>query len=376
MISGDAAEMLDDRRRKGVGDTLGTSNGASSKLPVDYEQIRRKIPAECFERHAGWSLYYVGRAGVTGVLLAMAYVWAAERIESSILGGLVLAAYAAAQGLNFFAVFLIGHDCTHGSFSRYPWLNETIGNLVQGFVLVPHFPWRLSHAHHHAVTNNLDDDEGFGPIRESWASPGRARAYRLAYAGLGVSFLLYFYVGASPHGRRHFCFWDPFFRRRLRACATSVVWYAANLAAAVWLLLFSGAGDIFVRLYVLPLLVFGSCAVVVFFAHHNDWRTRWYSRSAWRPDVVVKTGTVDRTWGRFLDNVILHIAYHQVHHIFPTIPHYRLKQATVAFRAAFPELATVATEGFVNSTLRNFALYVRKGYVTGDADVVNMYDPG
>ena len=160
------------------------------------------------------------------------------------------------------------------------------------------------------------------------------------------------------------------------ACALSVLVYALE-ALTLIVLLATDLGGLRVpllQLYLLPMVVFGSCAVLVFFAHHNDASTRWYGRARWRRDVVLRTGTVDRTWGRLLDNVILHITLHQVHHIFPIIPHYHLQRATAAFRAAFPQLATVSEQSFAAACLRNLRLYQRNGYVADDADLVNMYD--
>lgn len=355
----------------------------STPTGVTPAQIRARLPAECFESSVPRSFFYLIRAVIAGAALVWAHQAASGWIGSATSGAVawvlqaaLTMAYALAQGFVFYALFLIGHDCGHGAFSRSPWLNMVVGNFVQGFVLVPHVPWRMTHAHHHAVTNNLDDDEGFGPIRHSWASPEHARTVQAAYWGLGISFLFYFTRGALPHARNHLRFWDPFFRRRKLACAVSSSLYVIQLGLIIALLVTDawGARAWLPRLYLLPLIVFGSAAVLTFFAHHNDARTRWYSRDAWRYDIVTKTGTVDRTFGAFMDEVTCHIAYHQVHHIFPAIPHYHLKRATAAFRDAYPELATVSDEPFLRSTFANLREYQQHGYIPDDAQIVNMYD--
>ena len=65
----------------------------------------------------------------------------------------------------FWALFVLGHDCGHGSFSTSSLINDLTGNLLHGFILVPYYPWKVSHRHHHKNTGNIDKDEIFYPVR-------------------------------------------------------------------------------------------------------------------------------------------------------------------------------------------------------------------
>ena len=70
-------------------------------------------------------------------------------IECVLLGGLT-----AAIGFN------VMHDGAHGSFSRYPWINE-LAALSVNFLGANNFMWKTKHnVIHHAYTNidGLDDD--------------------------------------------------------------------------------------------------------------------------------------------------------------------------------------------------------------------------
>ena len=65
----------------------------------------------------------------------------------------------------FWALFVLGHDCGHGSFSRHAGVNGLVGHVLHSFLLVPYHCWRLSHRKHHKNTGNLDKDEIFYPMR-------------------------------------------------------------------------------------------------------------------------------------------------------------------------------------------------------------------
>ena len=73
---------------------------------------------------------------------------------------------SAFQGTLFWALFVLGHDCGHGSFSPNSVLNDAFGNLLHCPLLVPYYPWKVSHRRHHKNTGNMDRDEIFYPIRE------------------------------------------------------------------------------------------------------------------------------------------------------------------------------------------------------------------
>ena len=53
-------------------------------------------------------------------------------------------------------IFIIQHDCGHGSFFISRWANELIGTLCSVMTLTPYAFWRRQHARHHGSWNNLD----------------------------------------------------------------------------------------------------------------------------------------------------------------------------------------------------------------------------
>ena len=60
-------------------------------------------------------------------------------------------------------LFMIQHDCGHGSMFSHRAANDWIGRCLAVLTLTPYDHWRRSHAHHHASSGNLDR-RGIGDI--------------------------------------------------------------------------------------------------------------------------------------------------------------------------------------------------------------------
>ena len=86
--------------------------------------------------------------------------------------------------------------------------------------------------------------------------------------------------------------------------------------------------------YLVPLFVFATWLTVVTFLHHHDPDVDlpWYGDKAWNY-VKGNLSSVDRSYG-VLHWLIHNIGTHQVHHLFPKIPQYKLIAASESFRGA------------------------------------------
>lgn len=60
-------------------------------------------------------------------------------------------------------MFIIFHDCCHGSFFKSPLANNRLGLLLGVAVWTPYFHWKHSHAIHHATAGDLDR-RGIGDV--------------------------------------------------------------------------------------------------------------------------------------------------------------------------------------------------------------------
>src|SRR5664280_1486151 len=92
-------------------------------------------------------------------------------------------------------VFIIFHDCGHGSFFQSDAANRVVGYITGILTLTPYDDWRAEHAKHHATAGDLDQ-RGAGDVwtmtvKEYQQAPfwGRVgyRLYRNPFVLLGVA---------------------------------------------------------------------------------------------------------------------------------------------------------------------------------------------
>ncbi|HSH75335.1 MAG TPA: fatty acid desaturase, partial [Longimicrobiales bacterium] len=81
-------------------------------------------------------------------------------------------------------MFMIQHDCGHGSFFKSRAARDWVGRCIGVVLLTPYDYWKRTHAHHHAHSGDLDfrglGDVDTFTVREylSWSRSRRLR-YRL-----------------------------------------------------------------------------------------------------------------------------------------------------------------------------------------------------
>jgi Fatty acid desaturase len=96
-------------------------------------------------------------------------------------------------------LFMIQHDCGHGSFFSHRLVNDCVGRVIRVFTLTPYDLWRRAHGVHHATSGNLNR-RGIGDIdtltvreylaRSRWGRLGY-RLYRhpIILFGIGPAYL-------------------------------------------------------------------------------------------------------------------------------------------------------------------------------------------
>jgi tryptophan-rich sensory protein len=126
------------------------------------------IPQSCFDPSLVTSLTYLLRDIIyTAVLLYFASRISA--IDGSMTRILAWLGYGFFQGCVWTGLWILGHECGHGAFSKSTKVNDIVGWVVHSFLLVPYYSWKITHARHHRYHGHIEKDVVYVPLVEAEA---------------------------------------------------------------------------------------------------------------------------------------------------------------------------------------------------------------
>lgn len=256
---------------------------------------------------------------VTSVLYVVLWVLMVFSLKYTYWITLLLAIPAGGMVVRLFIIF---HDCGHGSFFKSSKVNHLVGSIIGVFVFTPYFYWRQSHSIHHATAGNLDK-RGVGDVWtmtvEEFMDASRwqklkYKIYRNPFIMFGIGPLLMFLITHRIPSTR--------FRKRER---NSVHW--TNLFLLVFILVVSLViGFKQFVLIQLPIIWIASTAGVwLFYVQHQFEGVYWDRNEAWD---FVKAGLEGSSFyqlPKILQWFTGNIGFHHIHHLSPKIPNYKLE---------------------------------------------------
>jgi omega-6 fatty acid desaturase (delta-12 desaturase) len=222
-------------------------------------------------------------------------------------------------------LFMIQHDCGHGSFFRSKRLCNWLGRAIGVVTLTPYDVWRETHAIHHATTGNLDR-RGIGDLPTMTVAEYRAKGpvarglYRLVRHPMVlfgvVPFYTFFLQNRLPVGlmRSGWKYW-------LSAMATNAA-IAAVLTALVW----SGGWNVVLFIFLPTMLLAASTGMWFFYVQHQFEHTSWSRGADWDIRDAALEGSSHYDLPPILRWITGNIGVHHVHHLASRIPFYRLPE--------------------------------------------------
>jgi len=221
-------------------------------------------------------------------------------------------------------LFMIQHDCGHGSLFRHRAANDWLGRVIGALTLTPYDVWRWSQAIHHASSGNLKS-RGIGDIntltvREYLAmSRWRRLSYRvyrnpIVMFGLGPAYLFFVRHRLPPLG---------LMRSGLRPWFSPMITNAAIALLIVAMMRLVGVRP-FLLVHLPITLLASSIGVWLFYVQHQIEETFWAEAPAWNMHEATLHGSSHYVLPSILRWFTANIGVHHVHHLCSRIPFYRL----------------------------------------------------
>jgi omega-6 fatty acid desaturase (delta-12 desaturase) len=229
-------------------------------------------------------------------------------------------------------LFMIQHDCGHGSYFRSRRARDWVGFCIGVLTLIPYRYWRRTHAYHHAHSGNLDS-RSFGDIttmtvREYLALP---RLRRLAYRLYRNPVVL---LGIGPAYQfliKHRYPWDV--PRSWKKEWGSVWWTNLWLVGIVVLMAQTIGLQRFLLIQAPVTILTCTIGVWLFYVQHQFENAYWHRYSNWDFFDAVLQGSSHLVLPKPLQWITANIGLHHVHHLSSLIPNYKLQACLDANQA-------------------------------------------
>ena len=220
-------------------------------------------------------------------------------------------------------VFIISHDCGHGSFFRSKRLNDFVGSIASALVFTAYGNWRYRHAVHHATSGNLDKRD----VGDIWTLTAREYSEssftrRLAYR-LYRNPLVLFVIGPLFY----FLISNRFARRNTTSGARrSVLYTNIALAAVAFLASITIGIKAYLMVQIPVIMIAGSAGTWLFYIQHQFEGVYWERTPRWDYVTQAIEGSSFYRLPRILQWFSGNIGFHHVHHLSPRIPNYLLEK--------------------------------------------------
>ena len=311
-----------------------TNNPIQSPSPPGLPDTQRLpgVLARYRDPNLAWSLTEI--AVTFAPLVAL---WAAMWALMHVSYWLSLALALPAAGF-LVRVFLIQHDCGHGSFFRHRAINDWVGRAFGVVTFTPYDYWKRTHAAHHAGAGNLDR-RGLGDIetltvREylslSWRKRLGYRLYRhpLVMFGIGPTYL-FLLQHRAPLGLMRGAGWWPW----LSTMSTN-----AGIAILVALLMWLVGPGPFLLIHGPVFMLAATIGVWLFYVQHQFENTRWAREAEWNLPEAALHGSSHYDLPIVLRWFSANIGVHHVHHLASRVPFYRLREVL----RDYPDLSKIS----------------------------------
>jgi omega-6 fatty acid desaturase (delta-12 desaturase) len=251
------------------------------------------------------------------ILLWVAMIYT---IRISYLLTLLLAVFAAGFMIRIFIIF---HDCGHGSFFKSKRLCKVVGIITGLIVFTPYHKWHYEHKIHHQTVGNLEK-RGTGDVMTLTKneyltlSPFRRLYYRI-YRNPVILFIIAPILVFTIAQR--FTKKDMSVKEKMYVHLSTL-----SLAAAIAVIILLIGWKAFLLIQIPILFIATGHGVWLFYVQHQFRHVVWTTSENWDYKTVALRGSSLFKLPGILNWFTGNIGYHHIHHLSPLIPNYNLRK--------------------------------------------------
>jgi omega-6 fatty acid desaturase (delta-12 desaturase) len=218
-------------------------------------------------------------------------------------------------------LFIIFHDCGHGSFFKSKKTNDIVGKIMGILVFTPYSPWHFSHRIHHSTAGNLDK-RGEGDVwtltvEEYMASSKMEKLYYRLYRNPWIMFTVGALLMLLVKNR--------FTKKRMTKSDKRNIYFTN-----IMLLLITGGlcfligVKAFLLIQIPIILIAFSTGIWLFYVQHQFDDVYWDKGEQWDYKEAAMEGSSFFKLPIILQWFTGNIGFHHIHHLSPRIPNYNL----------------------------------------------------
>jgi len=304
---------------------------------------------------------FAGLVQILDTLLPFAVLWYAVPLSAEISYWLT-AGITLLMVLFLTRIFVLMHECGHGSLFRTGRLNRGFGFVLGVIAGMPQYVWSQHHAFHHSTNGNwakyrgpfiVDTVDVYAAMSER-----QRRTYRLLrripmlplHAFIYVLFMpRYTWLRGSASLLWHIVRGKKAeFRTRYWSTPLEywhMTWNNIVLLGA-WLAMSLALGPaLFFSVYVASISLATAVGIVLFTVQHNFKDSYASGDEGWDYDTAAIRGTSFLVLPAWLNWFTANIAYHHIHHLSASIPNYRLAECHREYQHLFVDVPRISLAG-------------------------------
>lgn len=222
-------------------------------------------------------------------------------------------------------IFIIQHDCSHGSFFKSNRINNLTGRVCSLFTWTPYSYWKRGHGIHHANASNLEN-RGIGDIytmtvneysQKSKFDKFKYRLYRnpifLFFLIPSVVFVLWYRFPTSKN-------------KALKVVESSVYWTDLAIGILIIGMIWLVGWQAFLLIQLPITIIATSVGNWLFYVQHQFEDTYWADKESWDYTSAALQGSSYYKLPKVIQWFTGNIGFHHIHHLSPKIPNYILEK--------------------------------------------------